>query len=35
MRIILVDKPKGMYLLDEINKMVISVLSKQGVDFTV
>lgn len=33
MRIVLVDKPRGMYALDEINKMVVSVLSKQGIDF--
>jgi hypothetical protein len=31
-KFILVDKPKGMYLLDEANKMAITVFKWNGVD---
>jgi hypothetical protein len=32
MIIMLVDKPKGMYQLDQINQMVISIFSELGYD---
>jgi hypothetical protein len=32
MKIVLVDKPKGMYQLDQINQMVISIFSELGYD---
>jgi hypothetical protein len=30
MKIILIDKPEGLYLIDEINKMVVSVFEELG-----
>jgi hypothetical protein len=33
MKIIIIDKPKGMYLLDEINKMIVVVFKQQGYTF--
>jgi len=30
MKIILIDKPEGLYLIDEINKMVVSVFKELG-----